>query len=162
MGALSGKWRIIIIYPEGNLKVCTKLHGNPCNSFQEISFRTANVNIGAESGYHQSFGFIFWGPWESVQSFVLSFWTQLSTALTAAWKHPIHLSSVRQCCMRARHWCVTGCYITPAEQKSPSLHSRDWFRHTDCTIHSQGLGGGGEGEGEQGRGNLGKQRVMCK
>ena len=44
------------------------------------------------------------------------------------------------------HWCVTDYYVTPAEQKPPSLHSCDTFRHTDCTIHSQGESEGGSGD----------------
>ena len=50
--------------------------------------------------------------------------------------------------MRTRCWCVTPCYVTAAEQKTPSLHPCDRFRHTDCTIHS----GGEERRGEERRG----------
>ena len=64
---------------------------------------------------------------------------------TAACKHHIHSSfhsflpaALLGCCMRTRRWCVTGYYVTAAEQKPPFLHSCDRFRHTDCTIHSQG------------------------
>lgn len=57
-------------------------------------------------------------------------------------KHPIHPSfhsflgcpssysaTLPGCCMRTRYWSVTGYYVTPVEQKPPSFHACDRFRH---------------------------------
>lgn len=54
-----------------------------------------------------------------------------STNCSKTWS--VHSSQVLVSCTTARQQCVSGCYVTAVEPKSPSLHS--WLIHTQtaCT-----------------------------